>query len=365
VCGEARVLEGGLCLECGAVQSMIPRTGDALIVLVRADQPPEEIVHRLASYGASPSPDQDPDRALASTPAVLLKGLDPGFAQLLQRGLLDHGFTTEVRRARERNYDLLYGSGLPGAVFSLGLLAGWAAVCWVGWTLGRSPGLIVALAAVPPAAWLLLRRADLFVAPVFRLATDESALLGPLAELHREYRGFLDGKPSMALRRLGAQLVRRSQVLLGDLEDLELPTASRAAFDSLTLRSAKEGLAVLAALGPVEAYLASVDVRQLWEELEDAERRARTPSADADRHDGLALFHAEALEKVAEVERERERRCQRVLQLSTRLETLRAELAGTDRDEDQLSVVQRRMEVETELLASARAELEHALEEAR
>lgn len=362
VCGETHVLDGGMCLECGAVQSMIPRDGDALLVLVRADEPPAGIVDRLASFGAAPAPDQDPDRALMSTPAVLLKGLDRGLAQQIQRYLLERGFTTEVRGARERNYDLLYGSGLPGAMFSLGLLLGWAAVCWVGWTLGRSAGLIVALAAVPPAAWLLMRRADLFVAPIFGLAAGEAALPGPLAELHREYRRFLEDKPSMALRRLGAQLVRRAQVLLSDLDDLELPSASRAAFDRLTLRAASEGLGVLSALQPVEAYLASVDVRQLWEDLEDAERRARAPAADADRQEGRALFHAEALEKVAEVERERERRCQRVLQLSTRMETLRAELAGSDRDEDQLSVVQRRMEVETELLAAARAELDHALE---
>jgi hypothetical protein len=322
-CGHAQDVGLDVCLDCGAPAGAL--TGDALLVLTRGDGDPERLSAALARFGARPSTSVDPLLALGRRPAVLLVGIDGGLARSLQRQLLEAGFTTDVRREADDLMYLLHGDGVPGAVFAAGLFGGWATLCAIGWAAGGLMGLCLALAAGPAVALPLSRGSLRLLTPAFELArtdVEPSGLAGPLAT-------FLEATTSPSLRRLGAQLVQRAWRLDRAVDRAKTDDATADRLRRLASQAALRGLDALATLQPVEEWLERSDPRQLFEDLASAQAQ------------GVATEAAEgALLRLGELQRERERRLQRVLRLTTQLEAARAELAGAALEPDSLSLVE-------------------------
>lgn len=345
-CGHSQDAGLDVCLDCGAPAGSLK--GDALLVLTRGEGDAERLGAALTRFGATPEPSIDAAHALQRRPAVLLMGIDVGLARSLQRQLLEGGFTTEVRTTDEDLLPLLHGDGMPAAFFALGLFGGWAALCALGWTAASWTGLVGALAAGPAIAVPLARRVASFLAPIYRLPVREGEETG----LAPPFSAFLQATTSPALRRLGAQLVRRAWRLDRAVDRGELDEATAGRLRGLARRAARDGLEALAALQPVEDWLAETDPRRLYEELEGA------------RAQGVASATVEhALLQVEELHRERERRLQRVLRLSTQLEAARAELAGAALGPEQLSLVEGALRDETAHVQAAAAELDAILGE--
>ena len=343
-CGCAQDSGLDVCLDCGAPVGAL--AGDALLVLTRGEGQAERLGAALARFGARPEPSVETDAALGRRPAVLLLGVDVGLARSLQRQLLEAGFTTEVRTADEDLLPLLTGDGLPSAVFAAGLFGGWAAFCALGWAAGAWLGLVIALALGPSVAVPLSRRAIAFLAPIYRLPTHD----GPETGLAGPFSAFLSQTSAPALRRLGGQLVQRAWRLDRAVDGQDLPDSTRGRLRQLARQAALEGLEALAALQPVEDWLVSADPRALFEELEAARRRGDDdPGSD------------ESLLRIEDLHRERERRIQRVLVLSTRLETARADLAGAGLPQDRLGQIEQGLRDETHHVAAAAAELDALL----
>ena len=343
-CGHCQDTGLDVCLDCGAPAGSLE--GNALLVLTRGDGDAERLGAALGRFGARPDPSLDAEAALKRRPAVLLMDVDEGLARSLQRQLLEGGFTTEVRTTDEDLLPLLYGDGMPAAVFALGLFGGWAALCALAWAVGSWAGLVAALAAGPAIAFPLARRVSVFLAPVFRLPARDSEETG----LAPPFSAFLQTTTSPALRRLGAQLVGRAWRLDRAVDRQELDESTAGRLRGLARRAARDGLEALAALQPVEDWLASADPRRLFEEL--AAARAQGGAEEAAEHTLLQL---------EDLHRERERRLQRVLRLSTQLEAARAGLAGAALVPEQLSLVEGALRDEAAHVKAAAAELDALL----
>ena len=339
-CGQSQDHGLDVCLVCGSPAGA--PAGDALLILRRAEaSAADQLVAILARFGATPIPSVETSRALQRRPALLLVGIDGRLAESLQRQLLDAGLTAEVRRDGEDLLSLLHGEGVPGAVFVGGLFGGWGSLCWLGAWAAGTVGLILALVAGPLLAWGLSRHTLRFLSPVFALHT--AAL--PDSGLAPRSRAFLDEVSSPALRRLGAQLVRRAWRLDRALDGRGLDAASTRRLRTLCLDAARDGLAALASLQPIEDWLADTDPRALYAELE----RARSAAGDL-------AGPTHAVLAVEELHRERERRLQRVLQLSSSLASARADLALTLQP-DALSVVEGALTAGAAAVREAHAEL--------
>ncbi len=340
-CGHLQEQALDVCLGCGAPAAAA--AGDALLILTRAGPQAEAALTAiLGRFGATQSASVETSRALRRRPVALLNEIDARLAESLRRQVLETGSTAEVRRRSEDLLSLLHGDGVPGAVFVAGLLGGWAALCLLGGSVAGPTGLIIALAAGPSLAWWLSRHPHLFVSPVFELPTRavQSSGLAP------GFAAFLDAVSSSALRRLGTQLVQRAWRLDRSLDGGQLDAGSTKRLRRLCRDSARDGLDALAALQPVEDWLAAADPRRLYEELE----AARAASADLS-------GATQALLRIEELRHERESRLQRVLHLSSSLEAARADIVLGALQPDALSLAEGALSRELAAVSQARDEL--------
>ncbi len=363
VCGAEEPAGTAFCLSCGADRRVSGSThGRAMLVLRRFDprymtDDPPDLTDLMARFGLAPNPLATPGDATGQR--LLLKDVDVGYARAVQSELLKHLLTCEIRDRDEECFDLLHAQGTPSYVFVGGLLLGWAALCFIGWLIGGPAGLIAALIWGPPLGLLLRRKTQLFLVPGFVVTTTAPGQ--EERDLANAYRAFLEEAPSAELRKIGASLMTRAFALLALLGDLELAPAAIVEFRRSTVESALRGLEALDALRPVETYLGAADTRQTLEDLERAEALVRSSSNPQEREQAteLATTHAGNLRRQADVEHERTRRIQGVLKLVARMESTRTELLGLGlREEEQLSRVGRRLEVDAQALAAAQAELE-------
>lgn len=340
-CGQEQE-PADFCWTCGA-PLLGKAAGSSYLVLVQSRPQALDLPPRMARFGAVPRSDIALEPALRRKPGALLADIDEGVARLLQRDLLDAGHTTEIRERQELGLDLMGGGQLPGSIFGLAILGGWASLCAGAFSLAGQIGLIVALASGPPLAWALLRRGWLFVMPAFSLTT--AAPGGE--ELGARYRDFLVQVSSRPLQGLGARLVRQASRLRDSLGQAELPASSATALATLVERSLREGLDALEALQPVEEFLTDADPRALLEAYEAARSQDQ---------EGLEARRA-ALERLERITRRREARVQRVLGLIDRLSALRAELVERSLGEDKLAQRQSELALEAGALRDAEEEL--------
>lgn len=325
------------CWSCGSWLHGDAR-GGSLLVLLHGDG--QDLEAKLAPFGVWPRDDVDAEVALARRPSAVLADLNPGFGRLLQRELLAAGLTTELRDRADVGLDLMGGGQLPGSVFGLGILGGWAAICGGAATLAGVPGLIVALASGPPIAKWILREGHRFVLPAFALAAGPEQT-DPLAD---RYRAFLDSVQDAACRRLGAKLLRAASRVRAAVAQTELGAAS---LRRVLGQTVGEGLDALEALEPVEQLLAEADPRELVEAFESA--RARGGADLGARRD--------AVERLEELGRRREARVQHILSLVDRLDALRIDLIEEGSVDVDLGIAEAALAAESEALLGARREL--------
>lgn len=347
VCGAEQEPGAGLCWTCGGwLHGRVD--GDRILVLTRSRADRELLPARLRRFGTRPRADVDTKQALARSPTALLCDLPDEVAGLLQRDLLEAGFTTEVRERREVGLDLMGGGAMAGSIFALGILAGWATLCAAGAWLAGTAGLVIALACGPPLTWALVRRGWWFVLPAFELPSHDR----PAAEgLGDRYRAFLERVRTASLRQLGAQVARRSARLGRLLGELELPASARSSLKRLLDETAAEALSAVEELEPVDAWLADADPRQLHDAYDRACRLAGGEEAPE------VEPHRRALEQLERVGREREARVLRVLGLAASLESLRGELARAALGADALERSTERLRHEATALSGAQREL--------
>jgi len=366
VCGADEPTGPGFCLACGAdVLTVASAPGDSVLVLTRHEEgvaPLLELPPLMGRFGAEVDPAEVGGEVAPAPPVVVLKGVDAGFARRVQQDLLPAGFTCEVRRLAEENFDLLRGRHTPPAVYVGALLLGWGAACFAAHAVYGTVGLVLAFAAGPPMGWLLVRQTHLFLSPLFRPVdeTDDPTAMAMSAH----YRQFLERTRSGSLRRLGATLMARASLLLARLDDEAVAPTARRSLTGLAVDATRRGLDTLAALQPVDELLQSADARHIWEELEQTEARIRRDdegdggSPDREQAEGLER----ELRQLSDLEHERTRQIQKVLRLAVRLEAARAEVRGVEApDEEQLSEIGRRIELDAALLADAVAETEAAV----